>query len=93
MDRLKDFQVCGNSILRNMIVFKIKDPPSQPKTLLKERDLTLIKYIDICKAAEKARIQSRALRNETQYKETVNKVMRIKSNKLSIPLRKLMTKS
>ena len=58
-----------DSILRDRIVLGIRDTESQ-KTLLKERNLTLARAIDIVKAAESANVQGKAFRNES----SVNKV-------------------
>ena len=59
---------CIDSIIRDRIVLGIRDPETQT-ALLKERKLTLPNCIDLCKAAENATSQGKALRPEK-----VNKV-------------------
>ena len=63
---------CVNSILRDRIVLGIKDAQTQT-SLLKEPNLTLANCITICKAAENATYQGRALRTETINKVTAQK--------------------
>ena len=63
-------QNCLDSILRDRIVVGIRDSETQ-QTLLREDKLTLEKCVTICKAAENASIQYKALRPDS-----VNKVSR-----------------
>jgi len=63
-------------LLRDRIVLGIRDASTQ-KLLLRERDLTLNKTIDICKATESAVTQEEVFRPETvnklhSYKDTVS---------------------
>ena len=58
---------CIDSILRDRIVIGIRDADTQT-TLLKERKLTLKQTVDLCKAAENASYQGRALRPEAVHK-------------------------
>ena len=60
---------CEPSLLKDRIVLGIKDCQTQ-KDLLKVRDLTLQKTIDICKASEKATFQNKDMHNEA----IINKV-------------------
>ena len=59
---------CLNSLIRDRIVLGIKDSTTQ-QILLRERNLTLEKTIDICRAAENATLQGQMFRAET-----INKV-------------------
>lgn len=60
---------CLPSMVRDRIVLGIRDSCLQTE-LLKVRDLTLEKCIDICKAAENATAQNRILRPDTVNKVT-----------------------
>ena len=60
---------CIDSILRDRIVIGIRDADTQT-SLLKQRSLTLQQAIDLCKAAENASTQGKALRPETVHKVT-----------------------
>ena len=75
---------CIDFILRDRIVLGILDVKTQ-EMLLRERDLTLAKAIDICQTAETAVTQGKAYRPDV-----VNKVYTTKQ-KISIP--KTRTKS
>lgn len=61
---------CINSMLRDRIVLGVRDNTTQ-QMLLRERDLTLEKAINICKAAETATAHSKTYRMEH---DTVNKL-------------------
>jgi len=67
---IKSCKYCDNcieSLLRDRIVLGIRDASTQ-KLLLREKDLTLNKTIDICKATESAVTQEKAFRPETVNK-------------------------
>jgi len=64
---------CLNSLIRDRIVLGIKDSTTQ-QILLRERNLTLEKTIDICRAAENATLQGKMFRAET-----INKVEALKT--------------
>ena len=76
---IRSCKYCDNyidSLLRDRIVLGIRDASTQ-KLLLRERDLTLNKTIDICKATESAVTQEKVYRPETvnklqSYKDTVS---------------------
>jgi len=59
---------CIDSVLRERIVLGVKDMTTH-QIILRERDLTFNKTIDICKAAENAAMQGKAYRAEV-----INKV-------------------
>ena len=61
---------CKNSLLRDCIVLGIRDSDTQTE-LLKVRNLTLKKCIDICKAHENASVKNKILHPESA---SVNKV-------------------
>ncbi|XP_014665126.1 PREDICTED: uncharacterized protein K02A2.6-like, partial [Priapulus caudatus] len=63
---------CVSSIIRDRIVLGIHDSSTQ-QALLKERNLTLVTCIDVCKAAENAATQCKTLRPETVNKVTAPK--------------------
>lgn len=54
---------CVDLVIRDRLVLGIFDHRTQ-QSLLRERNLTLEKRIDICKAAENASVQSKVLRPE-----------------------------
>ena len=60
---------CVDSILQDQIVIGIRGANAQT-SLLKQRSLTLQQAIDLCKAAENASTQGKALRPETVHKVT-----------------------
>ena len=60
---------CVDSIVRDRIVLGVADPNTQT-ALLKERELTLQKSIDICKSAENAAQQGKTLRPDSINKVT-----------------------
>ena len=62
---------CRDSVLRDRIVLGIRDSLVQTE-LLKVRNLTLAKCIDICKASENASLKNKAFRPENAT--SVNKV-------------------
>ena len=58
---------CIDSLLRDRIVIGIRDADRQT-TLLKMHKLTLKQAVDLCKAAENASYQGRALRPDAVHK-------------------------
>ena len=60
---VKSCNACRNSTLRDRIVLGVIDRDVQ-EALLKERNISLERTIDICRAAEHAKSQSKAIRSE-----------------------------
>ena len=77
---------CVNTILRDRIVIGIRDSDTQT-TLLKERNLTLLQAIDICKPAEYTAMQGRALRPDTVHRMAASRPLSRRKQRMpsSIP--------
>lgn len=70
---------CVDSIVRDRIILGVSDSNTQT-ALLRERNLTLTKTIDTCRAAENASVQHKAF---SQPQDSVNKLQQKKRYKTS----------
>ena len=77
---------CVNTILRDRIVIGIRDSDTQT-ALLKERNLTLLQAIDICKSAKNTAMQGRALRPDTVHRMAASRPLSRRKQRMptSIP--------